>query len=487
MADLTSSGLVVNRYPEIKQIIQQGIQANAAASISFDEDLILTQIVNILATEMAQYEEVLQALYSSLDRDKAEGAALDSLLFLVGLTRNGATKTSGFIEVVTGDGSNIPFGTVVENPSSKDRFLTTQAILSTVTACTEARYTVDDTPANTLITVNINGTDYTYTTGGSPTEESIVDGIIGSVPVNSSIGYTASKSLEPVTLVITSKTDDNISVDIQQYLVPLSSRVLVPVESQVDGAIKAPAYSVTETVTPIPNIIALQNVSDFGVGRLRETDTEFRTRATQTLAVSGSSTYAAMLAAMSNLSEVSNVLIEENETSTTNALGLPPHSFEVIVNAQDTPEIDNLIATTIFEEKPLGIQTHGNNTVTIVDSTGKNRDISFSRPTAIIVATRITYSLYSEEQPTPNIQEVMKQAIVDYGAGLSSGKDVIPRRFIGGLYSNTTGLDSVTVEMQIINNSGDTPVELDWSENTIPILPSEYSVFNSQDISFVEV
>lgn len=487
MAELLSTGLVIDRYPEIKQILIDNIQERASGAFSFEEGEVLTHIIDILATEMAKYEEVLQLLYSSLDRDKATDERLDALLYLVGLERLSASKSAGSVLVTAGEGATIPSGSVLENPSSGARFLTTLAVLSTVLSCREAHYEVSDVLNNTVYTISVNGTSYTHLSSGAATAESIVAGLISSISADPVATYSASISYEPTRLVVTSNNGEDISVESLQYLTPHSAQVLVPVEASEVGAIRGPAYAVSKAVTPIPSLISLYNPEDFGIGRLRETDAEFVLRAQRSLAVSGSSTYSAMLAAILNLDFVSTVLIEENETADTNALGLPPHSFEVIVSAPDTQEINETLATVIFEEKPLGIQTHGNTSVSILDSTGSMRNVKFSRPSEVVIAIRVTYSLYSEEVPPEALDLAIRGAVVAYGETLISGKDVIPQRFIGGIYNNTEGVGAVTVEAQVLAATGDTPVPANWSTDKISILPSEYASFQDQDIYLVEV
>lgn len=487
MAELTNTGLTVDRFTDIKEILIENIQALASGQFSFAEGEILTHMIDVLATEMAKYEEVLQLLYASLDRDKAEGERLDALLFLVGLERLSASKTSGDVTIVTGEGSSIPVGTVLQNPSSGNRYFTTLTTLSTVENCVEAHYEVSQVNDSTLYTVTIDGVDYNYTSPASgTTDEIIVDSLVSIIEADTLATYTASKSLDPVRLVVTSDTDDYIKVSVEQYFTPFSAQVRVPVEAEVAGSIKAPSFSITEAVTPISSLIGVYNEEPLGLGRKRETDAEFRARAQRSLAVSGSSTYSAMLAAMLNLDFVSNVLIEENETNTTNALNLPPHSFEVIVTAPDTEANNQVIGTTIWEEKPLGIQTYGNTSVTISDSNGMPRLIKFSRPSEVIIAVRVTYITYEEEPQTELINTAIRNSIVETGQLLSSGGDVIPSRFIGNIYQNTSGLGKVTVEAQTLSSTGDIPVELDWSEDKISISPSEFASFVAGDVYIVD-
>lgn len=492
MAELTTEGLVIRRYPEIRELITTAISQNANAELVFDEDVVLGQIVSILATQQTQTEQVLQAIYSSLDRDKAEGTSLDNLLALIGLNRINAAKSStDRMLFKVGDNETISKGYIIENPSTKDRFFTTTTRLINVESCYTAEYEVTSLPASTEVVFSVNSKEYSYTTTTSPTELEIVEGLRDVIELDTSALWTATV-YEPTpeegglpTLIITSdKEYEEISVSVLDVLEPLTVSAFLTAEAEFVGAIKAPANTITSPITP-QTVISVTNTKAVGVGRERETDEEARVRASKSLSVSGSSTYAAMLAAMLNLPEVSNVIIEENETNTVDGNGLPPHSFSVILSAPNNTEVDQLIAKTIWEEKPLGIQTHGTTTIPYVDETGTTRNIKFSRPSKVIVAVRVTYTLYEEETPSDNIEEVIQNAVVSYGNSLTSGVDVIPKRFYESIYNSTRGIEDVTVEMQQLGATGDVPDSGLWSESRIDVVSTETSSFTPSDIYFV--
>lgn len=491
MAKLLQEGLVIRRYPEIREAITKAIQQNANTELLFDEDLILGQIVSLLAQEQTVVEQIIQYLFNALDRDKAEGTALDSLLALVGLERLSASKSStSSMLITTEDDVTISQGYTLENPSTTDRFIVTNTQLISVAACYQVKYKVTSVPVSTQITMNVNGTPYSYTTDASPTSEEIVNGLVAEINGDTIATYVAAPELsEDATetyLVITAgDVLSEINTNILDYLEPLNVSKYFDIEAEISGPIKAPIGTINTPITP-QAVISATNTSAIGVGRNRETDTEFRIRAAKSLAVSGSATYAAVLAALLNLPNIGTVLVEENETNTTNALGLPPHSFEAIVTAPDDPATNQLIAKTLWEEKPIGIQTHGNTAVTYTDSTGIDRIIRFSRPASVVIALRITYTLYDEETPTVGLEETLRNICIAYGGSLTSGTDVIPKRFYQDMYKGTTGVEDFIVEAQVLTNSGDTPSAGSWSEARIPIAPSEVSAFSATDISFIQ-
>ena len=46
---------------------------------------------------------------------------------------------------------------------------------------------------------------------------------------------------------------------------------------------------------------------------------------------------------------------------------LPPHSFEVVVEAPDNDGMNQSIARTIWQNKPIGIPSYGDISVNIID------------------------------------------------------------------------------------------------------------------------
>lgn len=483
MAILTAQGLQIRRYPEIVKAIQDAALTNISSELSFDEDLLITQIVNIIAVQLSNLEETLQVLNDARDRDKAEGSALDELLWVIGLRRLKSGRSAGEVTFVTREDVTIPTDTFLMNPSNRDRFRTTGSVIASPRACRAVWYSIEVANERTY-TVTVEGSDFSFTSDETATNEEIIAGLSAAINAVDAGAYTAaSDSPAGVPLLrISSKTEDNIDTSVVQYLSAERVKIKVPVQAIEVGPIQVPPAAITSLLTGLGGVFFLVNEESFGVGRFRETDAEFRLRASQSLAVSGSSTYAALFTALSNLPEVSEVVLLENSSAAV-VEGLPAHSFEAIVNIPDTAANDTLIANTLWNEKPIGIQSHGTVTVNIVDDIGQSRTLKFSRPEDVFIAIKVTYTLYDEETPPEFLSDIIKAAVLAYGNSLSAGVDVIPRRFIGPIYTATgSGLEDVTVEAQVLALQNDAPVELDWSEAPIDIIPRKTARFQLSKI-----
>lgn len=493
MAIINSAGLTIRRYPELFDTIKTALQANVSSGLIFDEDTVLGQIISILSAEYAALEEVIQTIYDSMDRDKAEGSQLDSLVNLIGIGRILESNSSGFVQFVTREDVTIPSGTLVENPSSGDRFQVTSAVTATQSSNIRIDYKVTGLFSNHTYTVTVNGSDYSYLSDASATVLEVVTGLAAAVAAAGSSAYTASVYNDGTTdyLRIESLTTNNISTSVLSDLEAHRLRISVPVECTEVGPVQSPTNTITKLVSGVGGVYSLTNDVAMGVGRFTESDTELRVRAAQTLSVAGSSTYSALFTALSNIDGASNVVLIENNSGVVDSYGLPAKSFEAIVDIPSGDSYDQAVAATLWNEKPIGIETYGNvnsgNGVDYIDELGVTRTLKFSRPESVYIAIKVEYTVYDEEALTENLSDVIKQAVIDYGQTLTAGVDVIPRRFIGKVYNATDGLDEVTVYAQVLANEGDVPVELNWSQDKISIAPRETAAFNVASVFVSEV
>lgn len=487
MAVLTPQGLVISRYPEIVQTIQNALKQNVAANLDFDEDTLISQLVNIFANEFAKLEEIVQVLNDARDKDKAEGTVLDDLFAMIGVRRQAATKSSGFVEFTTRDGVTINRNVILRNPFNGVRYRTTGSVLSSKDAARQVWVTPEVIDSHTY-SINVNGNTFTYTSGVGETVSDICTGLALEISDFNSSKFSGSVEVLSgnTMLKVSSLDDDLISVTFIQDFNVDAVEVSVPTEAEDFGPIITPSGSITELVTGVANVAGVNNNREFGTGRLRETDQQLRNRVTSTLTTVQGSTYASLYNSVLNLSGVSNALLIENDTDLT-VDSLPPHSFEVVVEAPDTYEMNQSIARTIWQNKPIGIPSYGATSVNIIDEINTVRTIKFSRPSAVFIALRVTYWLYDEELPVSDIEEVIRSAIISYSQTLTTGKDVFPTKFIGPIYNATgSGVGEVIVEGQVLPNETSAPDPDEWTTGRISISPREFASINPLNVFIVE-
>ena len=477
MAVLDSTGLTIRRYPEILETIKEALRVKLFNGLDLGEDTYLGQISSIIAREFAQLEEILQVIEDSKDRDKAEGTALDNLLYTIGVTRQGASSSSGEVYATCEEGTIIPAYTILKSESG-DTFRIETAARALPESCRSVMCDIEDTSGDFVI--HINDTIFTYTRLGGDDIEDIIDGLVNLINAGSSPQYSASREVideETQRLYVQSDEKRDIRITLGSNLKINTVTVAMQAELTETGAINVPPYTVTDSNVKVSGVKSFFNPEEFGIGRDRETDEEFRLRASKELSIAGSATYAALFAAVSNLSGVSNVVIIENDTSNVDMFGNPPHSFEVIVDTPNTQQQDILVARTILNEKPVGIQSVGNVDVVVLDNNNQSRTIKFSRPVQKYIAIKVEYTVFDEEPLTTNLSEVIIDSIMEYGKTLTTGVDVIPSRFLPSIYKNTTGIGEITVTAQILPTINATPNNMAWSDSRLTISPKETPSF----------
>lgn len=477
MAILDTNGLTIRRQPDILTELRDSYLSRISSEIVFDSNTFFGEDTVIISEQIASLEQGIQAVYNSFDVTKAEGVSLDRLVELVGVYRLGAEYTTGTQTFVGKNGTVIQVGTLIENPSTGDRFTIDVNSILDVSSCRYGIYKVSNVLNETQYQITINASTFTYTSDVDATSAEIAAGLVFLMNQPSTrkwLGTVVNGDQIKIETIV----DDNISISAITYLEPLTTAIHTSVTAIESGPVRAPSNSVTKIITPVVNITSSYNELEYITGRFRETDTELRLRTKLSLSLSGSSTVEALYSAINNLAGITSVEIFENDTMFTDIAGRPAKSFECVV----VGGLDLDVATAIWQDKPAGIQSYGNTTVVITDSRGKPHGITFSRPTAVNIAVEVTATTYSEETLPASADELIKNAVVTYGGTFTNGEDVIAKRFFGPIYSAVSGLDDVVVRTQTLTNQGDAPIPGNWSTSNLSILSSEIASFATIDV-----
>ncbi len=215
-------------------------------------------------------------------------------------------------------------------------------------------------------------------------------------------------------------------------------------ESEEFGPIAAPSGTLTVIETPVSGWDTTTNALDADLGRVIESDADFRARRLQLLQNAGSATLEGIRSNVRAVDDVLQAFVFENTSLITDVFGLPGKSFEVVVEGG----LDADIADTIFLSKPVGIESFGSTTIAVVDSQGISHDIDFSRPTTIDIFIEITVkvnSLVYGGGSTPAGEAQVKAAIVALGDAQQIGQDVIALLFKCVPLEDVAGVLDVTV------------------------------------------
>ena len=172
-------------------------------------------------------------------------------------------------------------------------------------------------------------------------------------------------------------------------------------------------------VNPDANVESVEHVGLAVAGEDVETDTELRQRFDKSISGAGSGTATSISGAISRVPLVDGVTVIENDTDGY-VDGKPPHSFECFVLAPESQ--DTLVAEAIFSKKPLGIKSHGDVSVEVLDDYGNTHTVNFSRTVKISIYIKATISTNTQFESDGVAQ--IKANIASYINGLTNGDDV---------------------------------------------------------------
>ena len=206
------------------------------------------------------------------------------------------------------------------------------------------------------------------------------------------------------------------------------------------------AYKDTEAkimtrVVGLSNAIFKQTTK---TGRLPETDDELRLRRITDLKANASSTTDVIRARLKQIDQVEAVYLKENS-----------RSFEAIVKGGDEQDI----AKTLWQCRPIGVETTGAIEISVRDSINVPRKIRFSRP------TEIPLTLHAKLKVIRALDVIelnaIKAALVDSAkTNFSLGAEVYASRFFTILLKDPLVLDVMTLQLRDRSSGNPSPVEI---------------------------
>ena len=527
---VTPTGFNAKTLLEIQQEINVALVSLFGAEINLDSESVFGQLKDIFAEREALLWELAEAVYNSQYPNSASNAALDDVVTITGITRDGATFSKIERQIFRGTATTvIPIGTQVavlnlpDNVYATDEEVTIQAaqneiqkiffLPSAVAGTWDLLINLPDgTLDATIIALDFNvsaaaleafieSAELTLNGNIDVTGDNIVGYSIEFINALAGVPGTFDFVADPTNLVSSIPAQlVGATTTVEQYGGPV---VEVGMTALVAGsAIFAPADTLSDIITPIAGLDETFNDADATLGKDLETDAELRLRRNQTIANPGCSTLDAIRAALLDLDGVSDAFIVENDTliPVTGLFPIPPYtggmderpgkSFESFVTAEGglglVPETSSnsalrtQIAEVILANKAAGIQTFGFTSEDVTDSQGVVRTIFFSEPIEVPIFLELDLTTNSEF-PVDGVA-LVTSAMVIFGTSLGPGQDVIVFPQLIGALNNVPGI--VDVVVRIATNASPTtdaniPID-DGSSGSVQI-----STWDSSDITIV--
>lgn len=443
MSGLTDAGLVIESIDDIRTATEQDLRDTFFASLPLGDTTLLGHMVGIIAEQLGLAWERLEQVNSSQDPDKASGPALDAVSVLTGTFRAPATKSHAVVTLCGDPTTVVAAGSVV-----------------TLTSATTTRFdTRDDATIAALAVWTIN------------TAYAVADRVTNSGKCFECITAGTSAGAGGPTTDATDITDNTAH---WKCIGTGTAAVDVTADAEAAGPTVATAYDLSTIQTPVSGWTTARNLHDATEGADANTDEELRLLRTLELAGTGSTTRDATRAAILKLPGVVSCSVFANNTDATDADGLPPHSFEVLVRGGVAQDIVDAIAA----NQPEGIATYSSTGTsgTHVDSEGISQTIYYTRPEEIAVYVIVNATVDSSIYPADGGAQI-KSAIVTWGSGQATGKNAVSAALVAQSFTVDGVIDVPSCYLDIA------PAPAPASSATIAISRRQLAVYDTTRIT----
>lgn len=432
MAGVTTTGFVPKRLNEIiaslkenaKPIFQDLVPPGEEVDVS--DTSTIGRLIGLIAPDMDELWQAAEEVYQAFDPNSATGIALDNICQYIGITRQQGRPTVLRTSVWGLTNTFLPQGQVVSDDENNRYTSTTQLTFTVSDAIGFAisPTTVVDGQENSFTIITEDGIysgSYTATTGD--TVETVLNAW--------KLQFDA-YSLERVEYEVKDGKFYVFLTDYFSYItIPsvINSAVIetkkrLTFNSQVEGDISVPLGTVKTILTPVYGWLSVDNEVSAEKGSVYETDEQLRYRFSVSKAVRSTNTSEALYSQLLELNDVEAVRIYENTSNVVDTLGLPAHTFMAVVKGGTDTDIGEII----WNNKPMGITSHGSTSVTVRDSQNFERIVKFSRAQEVPVYVTVVVTKTDNNLPD-SAQEQIRSAVVNYiNSRTTFGEDVVYTR-----------------------------------------------------------
>lgn len=431
MAGITNEGFVTKTFPQLLEEMRNRARVlfadkvEAGDVVDVSDSSLLGRLINLDVTGDADLWQLAQQCWLSFDPNSATGISLDNLVALSGITRQAQSYSTAALLIKGDIGTFVPDDSRVKSDLTGESFSVVGGSVINLTSATGVVVSVLTPADSTLYQVTYTDSSSTstisYTSGAGATAASILAGIAsvvsGSHPslVAQVVGTTVEIRRADVFQSVSWGYSSNLGVT-KAFVVGSGRAINV-------GPIEQAVGTITSITTPVLGWDSVTNPTAAVVGRLTETDEELRLRFRNSKFERSTNLIDSLYSALIGVSGVTQVQIYENDTNVTDSNGVLPHSFLPIVLGGSSVEITDAI----WENKPIGILSQGNTTVSVEDVQGFVHAVSFERPNPQLIY--IDLDLTTDSSFPANGVDLIKQAIISYANdNFGIGDDIIYSR-----------------------------------------------------------
>lgn len=393
----------------VAQQLTTSIKALRGASFDCTGGSLTGMWIGILSEREAAIWDVMQAIDSSQDPDKATDAAQDALCTLTGSFR-GSARSSQVTGILTGDPTTVVGqGSIVNTLSTNKSFVTVApaTIVALASRAISTLYALDARVTNGggVWQCIVSGTS---DSGAGPQPPAGSPPPPGAVVVDGSATWVfLGLGTGAVEVIMLSSEQDEIACD---------------------------PYDLANIRTPTGGWLGCANKLAAVLGAPVQSNESLRVSRENELVGEGTGPADAIRAALLK-GGVTSCTVQVNDTDLVDGNGQAPHSVQAIVEGGE----DATIAAILKRQVGAGIQTIGTTTVMINDSQGTPQAYKFTRVEQVIIYVSATYTYnpapiskggYSTTQGTALAQT----AIASLGNSRSIGRDVVASSLAAALF-----------------------------------------------------
>lgn len=475
---LTSNGFQAKRLADIKTEIETTLKDAFGVSINLMPSSVLGQIVGIFSERESLLWELAESVYNSQYPMTAEGVALDNVVSITGITRQGGITSKcdltffGTVGTIIAEGSIF---SVLNSPTS--RFILKSPVTIAAGIKEVQKCTFSGAPTTGQFQLKLGDLTTSQISWGANSQD-VQDALNGLSSLPSVL--VTGGFISGFTIAFDDGVDPREwpaieflqnTLDVTGAITVLTegkrNQVTATVEAETIGPVSAPAGSLTVIENPITGLDEITNILDAELGRNVETDSELKARREASLQRAGAGTLGSIVSILADIENVIAVVGFENpnliETS-----GRPPKSFEMVVQGGDEDEI----ASAIWENKPAGILSFGSVSKNVTDSQGFSHTVKFSRPTEKLIYLELDLTV-DATFPANGVDQV-KAAILAFGEALGIGQKVIVYPKLVSCLNNIQGLLDIVIRIGTSANP--------TLDNNIAVDPQEISKWDSSRI-----
>ena len=493
---VTPTGFVKKRLDVITDEIQESLGKSFGFDLKANPKSYLNVLITDFSDKIAELWEVAEATYQNLYPSTAENESLDRVAQFGGCYRE-APEASVYTVLCKGDnGTTLPVGTRLSTSTNPPIYLrSTEEGAISLDNCTEfyletvgvvdTRYTysvqIDSFPPVILEDSEIINSQNIVQ---NPLEK-IYDKLKSDIDngIYNSDDSLSNKDLYFVSFDTDGDVENTDSLHFKfannvAHAVKISSALnVVDVVSPNNFAtetaanITIPEGGVDTIAAAVSGLKSVYNLADYIKGRDRETDEELRNSYVEKIFIRSRTMLESIVSAIKqNCDGIESVTAYQNDThvwrgipETNEVKHMPPHSVEVVVQCAKNDELYQDIAEQIFATKAAGIQTchhcgysikegetaagteHLANSEycierTVEDDYGNPVTVRFSKPWPVELEVIVDVTPNGKDFPGVDIDEKIKEIVMDNINSLAPGEDVQPQQWIYKLYNTIPGV-----------------------------------------------